>query len=90
MPTTRVPAYRCGTHFSGWLADAHLTVEDGEVSSMICFSDRVRRCKYSTRTFVKTVDLTSSTNSTAHLVVPHDTVVQTDFEANALHVMEDL
>ena len=53
MPTTRVPAYRCGTHFSGWLADAHPTVEDGEVSSMICFSDRVRRCKYSTRTFVK-------------------------------------
>ena len=28
MPTTRVPAYRCG---SGWLDDAHPTVEDGKL-----------------------------------------------------------
>ena len=31
MPTTRVPAYRCGTHWSGWLNGSHPTVEDGEV-----------------------------------------------------------
>ena len=31
MPTTRVPAYRCGTDWSGWLVDAHPTVEDGKV-----------------------------------------------------------
>ena len=35
----------------------------------------------------KTVDLTSSTNFIPHLVVPHATVVQNDFEANALHVI---
>ena len=31
MPTTRVPAFRCGTNWSGWLNGAHPTVEDGEV-----------------------------------------------------------
>ena len=31
MPTTRVPAYECGTDWSGWLDGAHPTVEDGEV-----------------------------------------------------------
>ena len=29
MPTTRVPAFRCGTNWSGWLNGAHPTVEDG-------------------------------------------------------------
>ena len=31
MPTTRVPAYKCSTDWSGWLDGAHPTVEDGEV-----------------------------------------------------------
>ena len=31
MPTTRVPAFRCGTDWSSWLDGAHPTVEDDEV-----------------------------------------------------------
>ena len=53
MPTTRVPAHRCGTDFSGWLDGAHPSVEDGEVSRTICFSERVHGCKYTTQTSVK-------------------------------------
>ena len=45
MPTTRVPAYRCGTNWSGWLDGAHPTVEDDEVSRTVCFSNRVTGCK---------------------------------------------
>ena len=45
MPTTRVPAYRCGTDWSGWLMTAHPTVGDGEVSGKVCFSDRSNDCK---------------------------------------------
>ena len=40
IPTTRVPAYKCSTDWSGWLVDAHPTVEDGEVKRKVCFSDR--------------------------------------------------
>ena len=46
MPTTRVPAYRCGTDWSGWLDGAHPTVEDGVVKKTVCFSDRSTGCKY--------------------------------------------
>ena len=46
MPTTRVPAYRCGTDWSGWLDGAHPTVEDGKVKRTVCFSDRPSGCKY--------------------------------------------
>ena len=53
MPTTRVPAQRCGTDFSGWLDGAHPSVEDGEVSRTICFSDREHGCRYRTQTSVK-------------------------------------
>ena len=45
MPTTRVPAHRCGTDWSGWLKTAHPTVEDGEVRRTVCFSDRSTGCK---------------------------------------------
>ena len=45
MPTTRVPAFRCGTNWSGWLITAHPTVEDGEVLRGVCFSDRFAGCK---------------------------------------------
>ena len=53
MPTTRVPAYRCGTNWSGWLNAAHPTVEDGEVLRTVCFSDRFTGCKYSQVIIVK-------------------------------------
>ena len=53
MPTTRVPAYKCGTNWSGWLNGAHPTVEDGEVSRMVCFSNRPTGCKYSIAISVK-------------------------------------
>ena len=54
MPTTRVPAYRCGTDWSGWLITAHPTVEDGEVRGKVCFSDRDTGCKYLKAISVKT------------------------------------
>ncbi|CAH3141700.1 unnamed protein product [Pocillopora meandrina] len=53
MPTTRVPAYRCGTHWSGWLDGAPPTVEDGEVRKVVCFSDRSTGCRHSVLSFVK-------------------------------------
>ena len=53
MPTTRVPAFRCGTDWSGWLITAHPTVEDGEVRRRVCFSDRFTGCKYDHAIFLK-------------------------------------
>ena len=53
MPTTRVPAYRCGAHWSGWLSGAHPTVEDGEVHRVVCASDRSSGCKFTVRILVK-------------------------------------
>ena len=53
MPTTRVPAYRCGTDWSGWLDGSHPTVEDGEVPRTVCFSDRSTGCRYNQEIFVK-------------------------------------
>ena len=53
MPTTRVPAYRCGTDWSGWLNAVHPAVEEGEVPRTVCFSDRSNGCKYIEPIFVK-------------------------------------
>ena len=53
MPTTRVPAYKCGADWSGWLNGAHPTVEDGEVKRTVCFSDRSTGCKYAINISVK-------------------------------------
>ena len=53
MPTTRVPAHRCGTDWSGWLITAHPTVKDGEVRGRVCFSDRSTGCKQLKNIFVK-------------------------------------
>ena len=53
MPTTRVPAYRCGTVWSGWLDGAHPAVEDGEVSRKVCFSFRSTGCLTSKIILVK-------------------------------------
>ena len=49
----RVPAYRCVADWSGWLDDAHTTVEDGKVKRKVCFSDRSDGCKYAIRILVK-------------------------------------
>ena len=53
MTATRVPAFRCGTDWPGWLATAHPTVEDGEVQKKVCFSDRDTGCKYYRKIFMK-------------------------------------
>ena len=53
MPTTRVPAYRCGTDWSGWLDGPHPTVDDGAVSRKVCFSDRSFGCRHSSTILVK-------------------------------------
>ena len=52
MPTTRVPAYRCGADLSGWFMTAHHKVEDGEIHGTVCFSNRpsfTPLCKYLTK-----------------------------------------
>ncbi|CAH3141598.1 unnamed protein product [Pocillopora meandrina] len=54
MPTKRVPAFRCGTDWSGWLDGAHPTVEDGEVHGNVCFSGKPNHyCKSLKNIFVK-------------------------------------
>ncbi|CAH3159146.1 unnamed protein product [Pocillopora meandrina] len=53
IPKMRVPAYRCGADWSGWLDDAHTTVEDGKGKRKVCFSDRSDGCKYEIRISVK-------------------------------------
>ena len=53
MPVRRVPAYRCGAYWSGWLDGAQPKVEDGEVRRKVCFSDRSTGCKDLTYIFVK-------------------------------------
>ena len=53
MPTTRVPAFRCGTDWSGWLDGPHSTVGDGEVQRTVCFSDRSTGCQNKITIFVK-------------------------------------
>ena len=37
MPTSCVPAYRCGTARSGWMNGAHPTVSDGKVTRRVCY-----------------------------------------------------
>ena len=44
MPTTRAPAYRCVTDWSGWLDGSHPTVEDDGVPRMVCFSGLPTGC----------------------------------------------
>ena len=53
MPTTRVPAFRCGTDWPGWLDGAHPTVEDGKVKRTVCFGDRFTGYKSSNTISVK-------------------------------------
>ena len=81
MPTTRVSAYRCGTDRSGWLDDAHPTVEDVEVQKNVCFSDNVEGCKFRTSIFVKKCGSYFIYNFFRHLDVTYATVVQIECEA---------
>ena len=53
MPTTRVPAFRCGTSWPGWLDSAHPTVKDGKVLKWVCFSDRSTGCRGKYLIYVK-------------------------------------
>ena len=56
MPTTRVSDFRCGTVYPGWLDDDHPTVEDGEASKKVCFSNKKNKkpkCKDIKNIFVK-------------------------------------
>ena len=53
MPTTRVPAHRCGTDWPGWFYGAHPTAEDGKVSRRVCFSHRHTGCQYIKKIIVK-------------------------------------
>ena len=53
MPITRVQPFRCGTYWSGWLNGIHPTVEDGEVSRMVCFSDKRADCRHTKLISVK-------------------------------------
>ena len=43
----RVPAFRCGTDWPGWLVGADPAIEDGEVHRTVCFSNFNYGCKYS-------------------------------------------
>ena len=43
----RVPAFRCGTDWPGWLVGTDPAIEDGEVHRTVCFSNFNDGCKYS-------------------------------------------
>ena len=47
MPTMRVPAFRCGTDWLGWLFGTDPAMEDGKVHRTVCFSNFNNGCKYS-------------------------------------------
>ena len=82
MPTTRVPAYRCGTNWSGWLMTTHPTLEDGEVLRTVCFSDRSTGCKHSNEISVKNCGSYFIYEFFLnHLVVIRATVLQTECNA---------
>ena len=79
----RVPAYRCGADWSGWLDDAHTTVEDGKVKRRSALVIVLTVANMQSEFQSKIVDPTSSTNFT-HLLVTHATVVQIECEAKNL------
>ena len=47
MPTMRLPPFRCGTDWLGWLVGTDSAMEDGEVHRTVCFSNFNNGCKYS-------------------------------------------
>ena len=80
IPTTRVSAHRCGADWSGWLDDAHPTVEDVKVKGRSALGIVLTVTNMQSGFQLKIVDPTSSTNFT-HLPVTHATVVQIECEA---------
>ena len=78
--TTRVAVYRCGADWSGWLDDAHPTVEDGKGRSALVIVLQVANMQSQFQ--LKVVDPTSSANF-IHLLVTHAIVVQTEWEAKS-------
>ena len=55
MPTTRVPAFRCGTDWPGRLVGTDPTMGDGKVHRTVCFINRDNGCKYSERYKIKNI-----------------------------------
>ena len=53
MPTTCVPAYRCGTHAPGWLNGVNPTVADGQVTRQVCFTWGNNCCSWNTNIRVR-------------------------------------
>ena len=47
MATSCVQSSRCGTHSTGWLKDAHPTVNEGQVIRKVCFSWGGNCCTWS-------------------------------------------
>ena len=90
MPTTHVPAYRCGTDWSGWLKGAHPTVEDCEVQRTVCFSDRSTGCRDSKSILVKNCRSYFIYKLFPPSSFSHATVVQTECEANILGAVRGL
>ena len=48
MPTSCVPANRCGTHAPGWLQGGHPTEEQGVVTRKVCFHWTNNCCRWNT------------------------------------------
>ena len=81
MPTTRVPAYRCGADLSGWFMTARPIVEDDGFtgwSALVIVHLSSRFANTQQRSLLKTVDPTSSKNLVPHLLVTLATVVQNE------------
>ena len=55
MLTTRVPAFRSGTDWPGWLVGTDPTMEDDEVHRTVCFNNRDNGCKYSEKYEIKNI-----------------------------------
>ena len=55
MLTTRVPAFRCGTDWPGWLFGTGPTMEDDEVHRTVCFTNSDNGCKYSEKYEIKNI-----------------------------------
>ena len=56
MPTRRrVPVFRCGTDWPGWLVGIDPTMKYGKVHRTVCFINRNNGCKYSEKYKIKNI-----------------------------------
>ena len=84
LNTSSASDYRCVTVYPGWLDDTHPTVEDGEASKKVCFSDRIdNKCKEIKNISVKNCG-SYFTTLLGHLNVRCATVVQTECQAEEI------